>query len=134
MSEVTEFLEHYGKKGMKWGKTTTTKSSSADIKSARNRHNTRVDEIENLALKAMGSQTVKGRTAAVKSMNALAKEGLNSGDAKIAAKITRGEKVAVALLASPLALVTIPSAVKARQAVGENYLDNASRVSVKDFG
>lgn len=102
LDEVDNFLEHYGVKGMKWGKRKVTSkeigNARKDLKSLQRRSYKLEDQLNR--------STTKGEQRIIKSdLAKLDKEYKNT--ARTAQKFKLGEKVAVAVLLSPLALVPI---------------------------
>lgn len=101
-------LEHYGKKGMKWGKTTAEasggsglgkpkKPSNDQIKAARERQKVLGRKYQNAEGEFMVARTRKGTDAAEKTMRSLEKEYYLGKDAHTAARLTKGEKIATGI-------------------------------------
>ena len=116
MNSTDEFLAHFGVKGMKWGhrksintvqKAPKKKYSSDEILSARQRQFDRINKINRHAEDVRLASSAKGRASAQKMVDKYANQYVNSKDKEIAAKSTRGEKAAAALVYGSLAVVTL---------------------------
>lgn len=97
--DVDAFLAHYGVKGMKWGHRKTY--SSADIKAARARNAKREGDLLSKAYDV--SNTKKGTAARAKADKAYNKahtDYLKNPDRATALRMTKGEKIAVAVIAA----------------------------------
>jgi len=116
--EVGEnYLEHYGKMGMKWGhrnaasgatktdKPKKVKVTTADIKSARARQSVRERKYEESQGDFIVARTNKGRDRAEKVMRKHEKEYFLGKDAKTADRMTRGEKIGTTLVLGITGLV-----------------------------
>lgn len=139
LDEDKEFLEHYGVKGMKWGVRRKSGGSkpkkekgptSKEIKSARKRHNGRVSKIQGYELESI-SRDRKVAEAAAKKIRATGKEEGARSDARIAAKLTKGERVTNVLVLGPVGLVVNKKAPESRRRMVENYLDQVENVRVQ---
>lgn len=99
-----EELVHSGVKGMKWGQ--RKKYSTADIKDARARQGSRLNEVNQQAHKlnlATGKAKDKAAKDYVKKLNALQ----DHPDAAIGGRMTKGEKAAALLLTGPIGAIVI---------------------------
>jgi len=99
MTEVDDFLAHYGKKGMKWGQRKAARQQeSQDIIDARARQEDRkkahASAVNKLDSYSNASKYTKGQKAAEDAYFHSRNELLYGPDAKTAQKKTRGEKVA----------------------------------------
>lgn len=96
-----EELMHYGKKGMKWG--VRRKYTSAEIRDARIRTDSRVSELrrqaDKLNIETARNPNSKASKAAAKEFSKMSTEFLKNPDRATAARLTRGEKVVLGLLA-----------------------------------
>jgi len=115
-----ELLIHYGIKGMKWGRRKARddggsgkaakpkkKITSDDIRESRAQHQARVAELIRADQRVRTATTKKGKDAALRQVEKMAKQIANTDDARIANKMTRGEKAAALFVAGPLGLVVI---------------------------
>ena len=104
-------LEHYGKKGMKWG-VRKAKPSTSDIKDARARQASRIHEVNNrthelnLATAPGSGKSKKAQDTAVKKYQQAIKN-LDNSDTAVAARMTRGEKAALLILTGPIGAAAI---------------------------
>lgn len=123
-------LAHYGVQGMKWG-VRTKKSTTSEIKDARARQGSRqrefVRSIDTLNRVSAGTNKKATDTAAKKAVK-IQKEFLTSEDRVVAARATKGEKIAHVLLLGPGALVTLPLNKVHEKAV-EKSVDKARKNS-----
>jgi len=106
---IEEAMEHFGKKGMHWGvrkgadsgsgggSPKKVKPTTADIQGARFRTQARVKRINSASEDHAVATSSKGRSAAMKIINDNIKADLKSGDSKLAAKSTKGEKIAAGI-------------------------------------
>jgi hypothetical protein len=121
-----EALIHFGVKGMKWGQTHANSSSgghttkvqsgkrrekvtTAQIKTARSQRQADLGKLIASDAKVQLATTAKGRQAALKVWEQQAKIVNAKDSTRIAAKMTRGERVATALFLGPLGVVAIKS-------------------------
>jgi hypothetical protein len=124
MSSPTEdFLSHYGVQGMKWGKRSGSKPSgggtgkngkvtSGDIHLARFKQEARLRKLQEAEGDFYVARTAKGQDKAEKIMRKHEKAFFNNPDAKMAARMTKGEKIITGLMYG-LAAATVASAVVA---------------------
>jgi len=97
--EVDEFFAHHGVKGMHWGVRKAERAArDQSIRDARAKNVSRMVETNNQIVKLNLATTEKGKVAAVKAINQLQKDADESGDNKLAAQRTSGEKAASAVL------------------------------------
>jgi hypothetical protein len=111
VTDVDDFLAHYGVKGMHWGhhKARETSGSSkksrkqtrqernAEILNARSRQQARGRAYEEAQAEFMAARTRKGEAKAEEVMRRMEKEYWTHPDAQTAQKLTTGEKIAVGL-------------------------------------
>lgn len=109
--EVGDELKHYGKKGMKWGVRNEDPSGSsgglsrkekraaknAEIEEARDRQRMRAVELDKQAFRTYTANGQKATEAAVRKYDKMQAELLTNPDAATAAKMTSGEKAALAV-------------------------------------
>lgn len=121
MSEQTDdFLEHYGVKGMRWGRRRTdaqldaakskrksSKPSSSDIKDARARQWNRLGQLDKAETAFFVSSTKKGKAEAQAMVTKLEAELYYGKDVATAAKMTKGEKWANGVAWGGLALSAV---------------------------
>lgn len=105
MSETTDdFLQHYGVRGMKWGKRNGSRSSGGgsgkkskpttyDILAARQAQGARLRKLQEAEGDFYVARTAKGQDKAEKIMRQREKDFFTNPDAAMAAKMTKGEKV-----------------------------------------
>lgn len=109
MSDITDdFLEHQGVKGMKWGKHKVKadqggtgkngKITSGDIHLARFKQDARLRKLQEAEGDFFVARTAKGQDKAEKIMRKLEKSYFDNPDAKMAARMTKGEKVITGLM------------------------------------
>jgi hypothetical protein len=103
-------LAHYGVKGMRWGQ--RKKYSSADIKNARAGQNSRLRQLQRAEddLNTVASNpraTTAQEKRAVRNFQKLEKDYEGDPQRAIAARMTRGEKIATVILTGPLAVVPL---------------------------
>lgn len=112
-SNVDDFLAHHGVLGMKWGhhrseggdsgggssapRVKKVKPTTADIKNARLRNDSRQRVLNDQVDKYNTAVDDRGRAKAEAAIERITKEG--AADAKLATKSTRGEKIALGVLA-----------------------------------
>lgn len=114
---VEEFLEHAGVKGMKWGVRKAEDSGGAskkapsagkqkdmDIKAARKRLN----EGKNVAQKLWNMQSF-GKPLGGRQLLELSNKGKSPDDIAMAARMTRGEKTATAVLLGASVVLNVAS-------------------------
>ncbi len=102
-------LAHYGVQGMKWG-VRKKKYTTAEIHEARYRQKKRNRELDNMIDDAWDSGTpAKERQKIVKNFEKKRVAARAHEDRAIAARATKGEKIAHVLLAGPAALITLPA-------------------------
>lgn len=119
-----DLLIHFGVKGMKWGrrkarddggsgsggsapKVKKKKLTSNDIREARAQHQARVAELYRADQQLRTATTQKGKDIALRQVDKMAQQIAKSDDARIANKMTRGEKVAALVIAGPIGAVVI---------------------------
>lgn len=93
-----EAIAHYGVAGMKWGKT-RAKANGYDIRAARTRVQGDKMTLDRAKSKAAKLKDPKERAKAQKDVGKLKAKVLNNPDRVIAARLTRGEKALVLILA-----------------------------------
>lgn len=121
MSEVTDdFLQHYGVVGMKWGKSggggksggspnsskkpdaggtgKNGKVTSGDIHLARYKQGLRGRKMQEAQAEFFVARTNKGKDKAEKVMRKAEKSYFDNPDAKMAGKLTKGEKIATGIM------------------------------------
>lgn len=98
-NEVDEFLEHHGVKGMHWGtRKSERQARNQSIHDARARNASREDLATHQVAKLNLATTTNGKKSAAQALAKLMKDAENSGDNKLAAQRTSGEKAANAVL------------------------------------
>jgi len=103
--EVEDVLAHHGVKGMKWGKRKTARvARNQSIVDARERQYGRSQAYDSLAAKHALMVSKKGKESVARQMDKLKDEYVSGEDAKIAAKLTSGEKAVNALLLTGIGL------------------------------
>lgn len=120
---LEEVLEHFGVKGMQWG-VRKKHSTSPEIRSARNRQQARAGEIHKLDKQARKAPTASARSAAAKKRDKAKRDFDLNEDRVTAARITHGEKVALAVIGGPLGLVGI-GVLSAARLRTQNKVDEA---------
>lgn len=96
---IDEALAHYGVMGMQWGKSSRAQGNGTDIRRARRAVGTAKDAYKDQA--KVVSATAKGSAARAKGEKELAKTKaamLKNPDRVMAARLSKGEKVATWLL------------------------------------
>lgn len=109
-----DFLAHYGVSGMKWGKRTggsggsskpvgegtgkNGKVTSGDIHLARYKQGLRGRKMQEAQAEFFVARTNKGQDKAEKIMRKAEKAYFDNPDAKTAAKLTKGEKIATGIM------------------------------------
>lgn len=101
-----ETLAHYGVLGMKWGRT-RARANANQIRSARRRLSTERKKINRAEDKAFAINDRKKRDKAMNQVAKMQKEALKNPDRVIAARMTRGEKIATVVLFGPAAPLSI---------------------------
>jgi len=107
---------HYGVLGMKWG-VTRQQARGGDIRAARARLVLERQKVKQAKRKVSEASTAKDKAAAAQKHVDLKMGLLNNSDRVIASRLTTGEKVATALLFSPVgaaALIGTTSATSRR--------------------
>lgn len=123
-------LVHFGVKGMKWGQ---RKSRGKQIVEARERHNSRIDRLQRLTMKADDAQSKKRRQDLLNEIHKIAKEGKESGDIDMGAKMTRGEKIGLLVLTGGLGNIVVKAAMKSDAKHAKNVLDEFGNLKMSDF-
>lgn len=106
---VDNYLAHFGVVGMKWGKRgrggsdesssgvtakpKKEKITTADIKTARESRNVSLNKMNEAHARSLFAETAKGRAKAEKLVDKYEKEAFDSDNARVANKLTKGEKV-----------------------------------------
>lgn len=94
-------LEHYGVLGMKWGRT-RARANGTQIRAARRNVSRQasdvLDQKDRVKAKAKGSAE---RAKEQKKLDKMKQNFFDNPDRVIAARLTRGEKIALAILATP---------------------------------
>lgn len=97
--DVDDFLEHHGVKGMHWGQRRAARATrDQSIRDARTRNASRELLANQQVAKYNTSTSVKGKAAADTAIKKMTDEAENSGDNKLAAQRTSGEKATKAVL------------------------------------
>lgn len=112
---VNNYLEHYGKKGMRWGVRSGSqkgsgaknKSKSQEIKEARSNVKAKMNEANILGDKALKAKSLKKALEYDRKSNMKMLELLNSKDFATAQKLTTGEKAYRTALKSGILFTTI---------------------------
>lgn len=99
-------LAHFGVKGMRWGQ--RKKYTGTQIKEARANQSARRDRVNRAAQDLNLAKGDKDSKVAAKKYVSAVKDFKTSQDRAVAARATRGEKIAHVLLLGPGALVTLP--------------------------
>ena len=105
-STPNEMLAHYGVAGMKWGQ--RKKYSTTQIKEARANQSARRDRINRATQDLNLAKGDRESKAAVKKYVSAVKDYKTSQDRVVAARATKGEKLAHVILLGPAAAVTLP--------------------------
>lgn len=110
-----EFLEHYGKKGMKWGERRAAKRVARDdrdreIVGARARQTKRAASLNQKAAATYVQTTKKGQEAAEAAYAKAEKAFINHPDVKKSQQLTHGEKVTTGILAGTMAAAAFGAA------------------------
>ena len=118
---VDNYLEHVGKKGMRWGVRTGSKKGSGakkqytlkpktrsqEIKEARSNVKTKLKEVNALGDKAANAKTVKTAKAYDNKANTKMSELLKSKDYKMSKQLTSGQQYARIALKGGILLTAI---------------------------
>lgn len=104
-----EELAHHGVKGMQWG-VRKTRSTSAEIHTARARQTSRHETLRRLTKTAQTAKSPSVRAAAAKQQQKVTKDILTNEDRVVAARMTTGEKAAHLILLGPVSMVTLTAA------------------------
>lgn len=111
-ASLDEILAHHGVLGMKWGKH-RAKGNSIDVRAARSRTFTANHNLEQQQSKAQNIRDPKKRAAALKDVEKQRVKNLKNPDRVLAARLTRGEKAASALLLTPMGAGALIAATSA---------------------
>lgn len=136
---VDEALAHFGKKGMKWGVrkdggSSGSKPTSADIQSARQRHNARINRANQVIDSTSPIASNKVKQHAVNELHRIANEAKkNPQDIDLAFKSTRGEKVASVLMAGPFGPTLLKKTLKNQREVADAVLGLYKDAKIKDL-
>lgn len=138
MSEVDDFLEHFGVKGMKWGQRKSessggSKPSSNDIKNARIRTNIRTSSLDSHATALSLANSKKEKQNQLDRIHKIAKDPKAQRDIDMAATATRGEKVSAFLIAGPIGNMVVNSQMKAARKQNTKMLDVYGKSTLADY-
>jgi len=122
--DVDTYLEHFGKKGMRWGvskgsqkglgaKKVKLKTETQKIKEARYNTKVKLKEIDILGDKALAAKTNKKAKVFDDKADTKMSELLKSENYKLSKKLTRGEKIARNSLKGAITLGAIGIAIGA---------------------
>lgn len=92
-------LQHYGKKGMKWG--VTNRPSTVQIKSARRRNVENVQKLMDAEDKVTTAKTASAKASAQKTYDKMTKEYEKNPDRVTSRYFTRGEQLVSVVLVGP---------------------------------
>ena len=103
---LEDTIEHYGVLGMKWGKT-RARANGTQIRAARRRVSNQINGLGDQRDKVKAAKGTSKETSEKNKLNKMKTDFLKNPDRVVAARLTRGEKAAILILAGPAAPFSI---------------------------
>src|SRR5665811_1157654 len=111
---IEEFMEHYGVLGMHWG-VTRARATSRNVRSSRNQITRKREALNKKSDQVhRNASGTPARKAGTKELAKMRMDYLKDPDRVTAARMTTGEKVAIALFLTPVAAAAAIAGTSAR--------------------